>query len=707
MHVHDVEDIHLSIQKMNCASCVSKIEKKLQKMEGVVGSSINFASGQAIIRVIPHQVSEKEIIDAITQLGYPASAVAKKIQGPSFSSLLLIRTILAFLGGIPFILNMFSMPFPIPAQIIVATFVQFVCGWPFYKGTIQGLKSYSANMDTLVALGTSVAYAYSLWVVLSAENRNLYFETSVLLIAFILLGRVLEAFAKKKTRKEVSQLLSLQPNMARIKKDDLYEEIPIDQVKIGDIFLVRPGERVPLDGIVIQGGSYVNESMLTGESLPIYKNLDSHIYTGTLNADGRLEARVVKIGGDTVLGQMIRLIEKAQAEKAPAQHLADRVTSFFVPAVLGVAVLTWLLWGVLGLQWKEGLINAVTVLVIACPCALGLATPTVLLVALGKAAKEGILVKEPAVLERAQHITTLLIDKTGTLTEGVLIVKNIASRPRFSENTILHVAGSLAQYSNHPIAKAIHSYAIYQGTKKQEVEYFLDVPGSGLQAEVDGKKYYLGSREWIEKKSGQVIQEKQEGYISVFLSTDHEVLGSIILSDRFRSESKEVIKSLHKRKIHVVLVTGDKKKIAEEIARDLSLDRIEAEILPEGKILLVKEYKKQGEVVAMVGDGINDAPALAEADVSFAMGSGTDIAMESAMILLIHSNLRGVTKTLNLAEVTFRKIKQNLFFAFGYNTLGIPLAAFGLLHPLFGGIAMALSSLCVVTNALFLRKARI
>lgn len=703
-----VEEIDLFVEGMHCASCAYTIEKHLKKMDGVLEATVFFASGRAIVHVLQGRVSEQQLIEAVVKAGYRALPIQEGVfRERSLSKGLVVRAVFAFACGIPFLLSMFSFPFPGLYQLLVATCVQIFSAWPFYRGAWEGIRSFSANMDTLVALGTVAAYLYSAAVLLAHEGRALYFETSVLLVAFILLGRILENLAKAKTGQQVSSLLAMQSDIVSIRREGRYEEVPIAMAQEGDLFLTRPGERIALDGVVMEGASYVNESMLTGESLPVYKTAQEKIYAGTLNIEGVLEAKVLKTGKNTALGQIIHLVEKAQLSKPPIQKLVDQVTRYFVPAVLSIALLTWLLWWFFAQDGNQGLIQAVSVLVIACPCAMGLATPTVVLVSLGRAAKEGIVIRNPSILEKALSIDALFVDKTGTLTEGALTVSNITAE-KASQTTILHIAGALAQYSNHPIAKAIRTYALYHGTKEQTVERFIDVLGKGLEAIIDGKRYYLGSLSWIEEKLGHVSHKVSHPLEKrVFLADEKEVLGSLSLAERFRSESKEVIEDLHARDIRVVLLSGDKKENVERFTEGLSLDTVYSEVLPQEKAELVNSWKEKGSIVAMVGDGINDAPALAAADVSFAMGSGSDIALESASILLLHSDLRGVTKALHLARKTLWKIRQNLFFAFVYNALGIPFAALGFLHPLFGGIAMALSSICVVVNALFLSRVRL
>ncbi len=694
-HAHCV----LKIDKLNCASCVEKIEKRLDDLDGVVKSSVNFASGKAIIEYEPEKVSEHDIASAISDLGYPAhhhEAMHEHHDG-SFR-VLLLQTILAFALSLPLVLHMFGLSISLTLQIVLATIVQFGCGYPFYYGTWQGLKRFSANMDTLVALGTTAAYGYSLYSAFSPGPHHLYFETSALLIAFILLGKVFEMKAKRKAGIGMQALMKLQPATAHILVRGETQEIPVEKVSKGSLFLVRPGERIPFDGVIIEGQSHIDESMLTGESLPVRKKEEERIFAGTLNQESLLKALATQVGSETALGHIIRMVEEAQASKAPIQRLADRVTAIFVPVVLLIALLTFLIWWVAALNPTEGFLAAVAVLVIACPCALGLATPTVIMVACGKAAKEGILIKDAAVLETAQNIQTLFLDKTGTVTEGELhIIKTTLS------DEFLSIALGLAKSSDHPIDKTIVSHLNKITPKKMsECTAF---PGKGISGKFQGHTYYLGSVAFLEslKINTSEFQEQWKTGIDrvVALGDETHCLGYFLLADRVKPEAKAAVEQFHRLGMKVILLTGDRAQIAERVAQEIGVDAFEAQILPEHKAEYVR---KHGEVTAMVGDGINDAPALAKADIGIALGAGADVALESASVILVKSHLLDVAKTVILARKTFRKIRQNLYFAFGYNILCIPLAALGLLTPLIAGIAMALSSLSVVLNSLLLNS---
>lgn len=622
--------------------------------------------------------------------------------------ILLIRTACAFALTLPLILHMFGLPLPLWVEIALATGVQFGAGYPFYYGTWQGLKRFSANMDTLVALGTTAAYGYSLYSAFTAGPHHLYFETSALLISFILLGKVFEMKATRHAAAGMTALMKLQPKTARVLIEKETKEIPIEQISKNAIFLVGPGERVPVDGIVIEGSTHLDEAMLTGESIPVKKGEGDPIFAGTVNQETLIKAKATRVGSETALGHIIRMVERATASKAPIQRVADRVTSVFVPLVLGVALVTFLVWIALGFEPVRGLINAVAVLIIACPCALGLATPTVIMVACGKAAKEGILIKNAAVLETAQNIRTLLLDKTGTVTEGELTLLQSTRSDRKPGEDFFNLALGLAILSDHPASKAIAAHLKKLKVIPKEMDHFTAFPGQGVSGQWHGKSYSLGSVPFLESMKVDIAEFEnkwigEQGMI-VALARDRECLGYFLLVDQIRHGTREAIEHLHQMGIKVYLLTGDRKVIGERVAQEIGADRYEAEILPEHKADQIDRLKKKGEITAMVGDGINDAPALAKADIGFAIGAGTDVALESASVILMKSELIDVAKTILLAKITYKKIRQNLFFAFGYNSICIPLAAIGLLSPLIAGIAMALSSLSVVLNSLLLSK---
>ncbi len=698
-HSHNSKKVLYKVDRLHCASCVQKIEEHLAQIDGILNSSVNFASAHAAIDYDPEKIDASSIAQAIEKIGYPVSPLGAAKQTKDYTIQLTIAALV--MSGI-LSLEMMGVKIPLWLQIALASAVQFGPGFPFYVGTWNGLKQLSANMDTLVCLGTSAAYGYSLYFALMGNKGHLYFETSALLISFILLGRLLEARAKRRANAGMTALFKLQPKTARVYQErGDYADVPIAQMLRGALFLVRPGERVPVDATVTEGSSHVDEGMLTGESLPVKKEKGSSIYAGTLNQEGALYARAEKLGEETALGQIIRMVEEAQSSKAPIERVADRVTAVFVPLVLGIALLTFFIWWLIAGNPGEGLKNAVAVLVIACPCALGLATPTVIMVATGKAALGNILIKNAEVLETAQNIDVILLDKTGTVTEGKLSVQEMES----VDSASLAIAYQLASHSEHPISKAIAAHLQVQSSSPIDMEHFTALAGKGMRASRGNTSYYLGSLAFI--KSMQIdtsafeIKISQSSGTLALLTDENRCLAYFVLADSLKKDAKAAVADFHRLGMKVYLLSGDRSSTAKSIAEELGVDGFRAELLPEEKVAFIREMK--GSVIAMVGDGINDAPALALADVSFAIGAGTDVAMESASVILMGSELSGVGDTVRLARNTFQKIRQNLFFACAYNCLGIPIAAIGLLNPIIAGVAMALSSISVVTNALLLK----
>jgi len=699
---------------MNCSSCVAKIEGRVSKIEGTINCSVNFATGQARVEYEEGKDIKQTVADAITELGYPATVIE---EGQVYDEekdhsyfWLKVRTIFAIILTLPLIVPMFGeffgvdVPFPHWMQLILATLVQFGAGYSFYIASWKSLKNKSANMDVLVALGTTAAYLFSAAVVLFHVRGFLYFETSAVLISLILLGRVIEYHSKNNAQGGMKALLKMQAKSARIKKGNDVVEIPIDEVQKGDIVVVKPGERIPVDGEVVGGESHVDESMLTGESLPVRKDKGEKAYAGTVNGEGMIEVKSSRLGKETSLGNIIRLVEEAQRSKAPIQKLADRISGVFVPIVLGIAFLTFLLWGILAGNWEEGLISGIAVLVIACPCALGLATPTVIMVACGRGAREGVLIKDAVGLEKAGKVDAIIVDKTGTVTEGKLSVDEVASE---DENLLLKAA-SLTMHSDHPISKAITNHAKDQGLQVQGCEAFHSHTGQGLSGTLQGKAYLLGSVRFMQQQKIDLgsFKDKLETDVRVIaaIAEDGKCLGFIALADKVKEGSQEAIAKLHQMNKEVYLLSGDRKAVVESVGKQLNVDGSFAEVLPEDKASYVKKLQDEKKVTGMVGDGVNDAPALAAADVGFAIAEGTDVAMESASVGLMHSSLGNLLTALSLSKVTFVKIRQNLFFAFVYNCVGIPLAAFGLLNPMIAGAAMAMSSISVVLNSLTLQR---
>ncbi|MGE0199264.1 MAG: heavy metal translocating P-type ATPase [Simkaniaceae bacterium] len=700
----------LQIEGMNCSSCVAKIEKRLKKEEGVEDCAVNFASGKGHVK---GEISPERAAQIITEMGYPSTPIqtgtaqeGKRDWGYLW---LKVRTILALILAFPLTIPMFAdlfgrtVPITPSLQLLLATLVQFGAGYSFYSGSYKSLRSGTANMDVLVALGTSAAYFYSLFALIFQFSNYFYFETSAVLIALILLGRLIENYSKKSAQGGMKALLQMQAKTACIKRGDQLQSILIENVKREDIVVIRPGERIPVDGEVMEGMSHVDESMLTGESLPIRKEKGGKAFAGTVNGEGILEIKASKLGKETSLGTIIRLVEEAQRSKAPIQKLADKISGVFVPVVLGIALVTFLLWGLNG-DWKEGLLSGIAVLVIACPCALGLAVPTVIMVACARGAKEGILVKNAEGLERARQVDAIIVDKTGTVTEGRLSVSAIHSD--LSENEFLKKAVLLSHHSDHPASQAITNFAQEKKISIANVENFEAHSGKGLSGVYQGKSYVMGSVKFLAGMGIPIDEgpfQKEKGIV-VALGEEKRFLGYVVLSDQIKKDTPQAVEALHKMGKKIYLLSGDRTSVVEEVANILGVDGYFAEVLPEEKAGFVKKLQKENYVTGMVGDGINDAPALATADVGFAVASGTDVAMESATVGLMRSNLSNLVEALRLSKKTFTKMRQNIFFAFFYNCLGIPLAAFGLLNPMIAGAAMALSSISVVLNSLTLKK---
>jgi len=723
-----LKKIVLPILGMSCAVCAQRIEKKLSSLEGVETATVNFATEKAIVEYDPSLISPQEMISSIREIGYDAFFEEEKEERETKGKKEIIyqRNMIIFAAvlSLPLLLAMFGHIFSwswFPhflmngyVQLILATPVQFVAGWQFYRGAYHALKNKSADMNVLVVVGTSAAYIYS--TVNIFTDGPLYFETSALLITFILLGRFLEALAKGRTSEALKKLLSLQAKGARVLRNGKEEEIPVEEVKIGDIIVVRPGEKIAVDGVVVEGFSAVDESMLTGESLPVDKGTGSEVFAGTINKEGSFTFRATKVGRDTMLYQIVKAVEEAQGTKAPIQRLADVIAGYFVPAVMLIALFTFLLWYI----WLDpgnlsrALINFTSVLVIACPCALGLATPTSIMVGTGKGAELGVLFKGGEALERVEKVTSIVFDKTGTLTKGKLEVKDIFSLNGLSQQEILRLAAGLERGSEHPLAQAIVKKAEEEVLNLPSFENFKALPGLGVEALVDGRKVVIGNLKLMQDKGFELdgaapLLEKLtgEGRTAVIVSVEEKPTGIIALADELKEETKEVISFLkNKMKLSVYLLTGDNRFTAKTIAYEAGIepDNVLAEVLPQDKARVITDLKQKGNFVAMVGDGINDAPALAAADIGIAMGSGTDVAIETAEITLLRGDLWGVVIALQLSKDTMRNIKQNLFWAFFYNSLGIPIAAAGYLNPIIAGAAMAFSSVTVVTNALRLRR---
>lgn len=709
----DTETTELKIEGMHCVSCERTIAGTIKKVPGVVDVNVSFVSSEAIVQK-DKSTDNQELIKAVQDAGYNAFLIKgttqeqiAKGESKRFKKELVL-VILSALLTLPLILQMFLLWFGYPevtprwVQFVLATLVQFGFGWRFYVGSYYALKTWTGNMDLLICLGTTAAYLYSTLVFFLGLDKHLYFESSAAIITLILFGRLLEMLTKRRASGALKSLLQLQPKVARVQKEGSWQEMPIEKMAVGDLYQVRPGEKIPIDGVVVEGDSYVDEAMLTGESIPVHKQADEKLFGGTQNGEGFLVGRATAVGAKTALAGIIRLVQEAQNSRAPIQNLADRISAYFVPIVVAISLVTFFLWWGFTQRLDEALINAVAVLVIACPCALGMATPTVVMVASGKGAKSGILIKNAEALQMAEKIQIAAIDKTGTLTEGKPALTDVIP----DIESIRRIAASLEDLSEHPLAKTIaQSYP----KEKEKVTSFEAKPGKGVKGRIGEEEYFIGSVKGLEEwglKADPAISRplEQKGKTVVVLCSRQAVLGYFALSDVLRPHAKEGIQKIQDKGISVVMLTGDHQETAESIASQAGIDSFYAGILPHEKAEKVQELKRQGKRVAMVGDGINDAPALAAADVGFSMSTGTDIAMEASDITLMRNDLRSCAHAIDLSRATFRKIRQNLFFAFCYNVLGIPMAAAGLLNPIIAGAAMALSSVCVVTNALLLNR---
>lgn len=733
-HDNGVEDVtgtqtqSFVITGMTCANCSSRVEKELNQTPGVLSANVNLATEKATVSYA--ETTAEALIAAVTNIGYGAilddenhkkQVAAEKAQHLfKMKRDLIISGILVAPLMISMLLMLAGIHNPLVAffhnpwvQLILVTPIQFVIGSRFYKGAYHAIKTKAPNMDVLVAMGTTAAYLLSVYNgFFAGKPQELYFESSGMIIALILLGKYLETLAKTKTSNAIKQLVGLQAKTARVVAEDgSVVDLTLDQVSVGMTILVRPGEQIPVDGAILDGGTSVDESMLTGESLPVEKMVGDTVFGGTVNTTGTIRMQALKVGNETILARIIRMVEDAQGSKAPIQQIADKISGIFVPAVLIAALLTLVLTGIIVGDWQQALIHSVAVLVIACPCALGLATPTAIMVGTGLGAKNGILIKGGQALETASHISSVILDKTGTITVGKPVVTDL----QLSDEGYLEVLASLENQSEHPLAQAILSYAQEKGAHLQEVSDFAAVPGFGIKGQVAGVNYRLGTYNFVKELAGAkdyqalIDQWAAEGKTLMLLADEEKVLGAIAVADQIKETSQAAIKQLQTAGVSVYMLTGDNQKAAQAIGRQVGIpvENIFAEVLPEDKSAKVAYLQDKGEIVGMVGDGINDAPALALADIGIAMGSGTDIAMETADVTLIHSDLTYVGKMIDLSQATLRKIKQNLFWAFIYNTIGIPFAALGFLNPIVAGGAMAFSSVSVLLNSLSLNRKKL
>ncbi len=706
-----MSELRLDVLGMTCGSCAARVEKTLNKQPGVQ-ASVNFATGEALVRLAEGAPSFQVLREAVKERGYDVrlhvdeAAEAAKAEERIWRR----RLYVAWPFGIAtLLLLLFRMDqtWARWTAFALATPVQFYAGWPFLKGAAIRAKALTANMDTLIALGTTAAYAYSVWALFSGED--LYFDSSAVIIAFILLGRWLEARAKGSASQAIKRLLELGAKEARVIRGDKELKVPVDAVQVGWILKVLPGEKIPIDGCVIEGSSAVDESMLTGESVPVEKTLGHHVAGATVNLDGMLVIEATRVGSDTALAQIIRLVAEAQGSKAPIQRLADRVAGIFVPIVMAIAAVTAIGWYVADGTVRGALVPAVAVLIIACPCALGLATPAAIMVGTGRGAQMGVLIRGGEILERSRSIDVVVFDKTGTLTEGKMHLVEVVG-----EDETLVRAAAVEASSEHPMARAVVAGAVDRGLTVPTASDFRSIAGRGVRAMVNGEQVLVGRREFLEGEGFEVgdwlakeAERLESDGKSVFWAAwDKEARGVLAVADVMKPGAREAVRALHGLGIEVAMLTGDNRVTGEAIAKQVGIDRVLAEVRPEDKVGEIKRLQAEGKVVAMVGDGINDGPALAQADLGIAIGTGTDVAIEASDITLMSGDLAGVVSSIRLSRRTFRTIVQNLFWAFGYNVGAIPLAAFGLLNPIIAGGAMAISSVSVLTNSLRLRRFR-
>lgn len=728
-------EVTLALGGLHCAACVARVGKALSAVPGVEKAQVNLATRQAKVIYDPRQATLEDLKRAVMNAGYQVEQVFRGPARAPAAPEAEVRTFqLRFLSALGLSLPvMAAAMFPGLAaalglspgqshllQFVFATPVLFACGWPFFQGALKAARHLAANMDSLVALGTTAAYLYSLWVTFFpgqvtalGQEAVVYFDTTVMIITVILLGRWLEALSRGRAGEAIRRLFALAPPRATVLRDGQEVQVPLEEVAVGDLVVVRPGERLPVDGVVVEGTSSVDESMLTGESLPVTKEPGAEVWGATLNQQGHLIYRVTRVGQETVLAQIIRLVSEAQGSKAPIERLADKVSGIFVPIVMAIAGLTFLGWLFLAPQASlaPALIHAVAVLIIACPCALGLATPTAVMVGTGRGAELGILIRGGEPLERAYRLTTVIFDKTGTLTLGKPRITDVWAWEGWKEIQVLSYAAALEEKSEHPLAQAVVLAARQKKLKLPDVTEFQAVPGLGVKARINGQEVLLGNLTFIKRAgvphadlSHYQEQLAAEGKTTIFLAVDGAAKGLLAAMDTVKPFARETVQALRQMGLSIRLLSGDTRAAAQAVADMVGIRKVMANVLPAEKSRAVAELQAQGEVVAMVGDGINDAPALAQADVGIALGTGADVALEAADLTLIRDDLRLIPQALTLARVMMRIIRQNLFWAFCYNVVAIPAAALGYLSPALAAAAMGLSSVSVVTNSLRLRR---